>query len=173
LATTCEGVSLVITAVMTNRDYVDAVLELHNTSGKNVPLMLTGDGSSRGRRNPTLTMELSPNRVAQRAGCGNMNALDPKEIIVLRAGERRRLGWVDAPTPSAAGHYSLRATYENDPASKELGDTRPGPATDRLVARVRTTVPCKLTSNTVTFNWSPPPPPACRCQAGDPLCTCR
>jgi hypothetical protein len=171
-ATTCEGVSLVL-SVTTNLDSIDTVVELRNASGKNVPLMLTGDGSSRKRRNPTLTFELSPNRVTPQAGCGNMNALTPREIIVLAPGERRRLEWVDVPTPSQAGRYTLRATYENDPTSKELGDNPSGPATDRLIARVKKTVPCRLSSNTVTFVWSPRSLADCTCQAGDPLCTCR
>jgi hypothetical protein len=75
-------------------------------------------------------------------------------FVFLAPGEHRRLGWIQPPLPSKPGRYALRATYTNDPTSDELGDNMPGPKTDKLVARVRKTVPCTLVSNTVSFTWS-------------------
>jgi hypothetical protein len=173
LTTTCAGVSLVIASVRTSEDSVDAVVELRNGSGAYVPLMLTGDGSVSGGRNPTLSFELSPSHIKPAGRCGNMNPLSASEIIFLRPHERRQLDWLHAPRPSLPGRYSLRATYHNDPTSTVLGDNPPGPATQALIARVRKTVPCTLVSNTVAFTWTEPPDAGCRCQMGDPLCTCR
>lgn len=177
LATTCEGVSLVIRSVKVYDQYVDARVALHNDSSQHVPLMLTGDGSSHGRRNPTLTFALTPQHVAKRPGCGNMNRLEAADLVVLAPGERRELDWVYAPTPSKPGTYTLRVTYENDPKSDALGDRVKGPEMDRLLARVRKTVPCTLVSNTVSFTWKQSEAPkgasACTCQKGDPLCSCR
>lgn len=176
LATTCQGVSLVIASVTKDPYGVDAVVELRNGSSAHVPLMLPGDGSSTGRRNPTVTFELSPNHVEPQYGCGNMNSLDAREIAFLAPRSRTKLGWLHPPTPSKAGQYTLRATYRNDPTSDRLGDTFPGPKTDKLIARVRKTLPCTLVSNTVTFTWSPPArakgKAACNCEPNDPLCSC-
>ena len=133
--------------------FLAPLIELRNDAARHVPLMLTGDGSSSGRRNPTLTFDLTPNDVAPQMGCGNMNGLSASEIVFLAPGEHAKLGWVNAPTPSKPGRYTLRATYRNDPTSKDLGDNREGPETDRLVARVRKTVPCTLVSNVVSFSW--------------------
>lgn len=174
LATTCDGVHLVIASLTKDQDGVNAVVELRNSSSAHVPLMLPGDGSVSGRRNPTVTFELSPNRVEPRAGCGNMNALNAREIVFLAPGTRTKLDWLYPPTPSKPGQYTLRATYRNDPTSDRLGDTMPGPKADKLIARVRKTLPCTLVSNPVTFTWSAPEriKGACTCQPGDPLCTC-
>jgi hypothetical protein len=176
LAAGCEGVSLVIASVTKDSRSVRAVVELRNGSSSHVPLMLPGDGSGSGRRNPTVTFELSPNRVKKVAGCGNMNALSPREIVFLAPGSRTGLDWMQPPTPSKPGSYTLRATYRNDPTSERLGDNFPGPKTDALVARARKTAPCTLVSNTVTFQWDEPEevPGAqpCRCEPGDPLCSC-
>jgi len=176
LATTCAGVSLVI-ASLTKAPYgIDAVVELRNGSSAHVPLMLPGDGSSSGRRNPTVTFELSPNLVEPQAGCGNMNSLSAQEIAFLAPRSRTKLGWLSPPTPSKAGQYTLRATYRNDPTSDRLGDTLPGPRTDKLIARVRKTLPCTLVSNTVSFTWRPAErakgKAACNCEPNDPLCSC-
>jgi hypothetical protein len=174
LATTCAGVSLAIVSVTKDAHGVDAVVELRNDSSAHVPLMLPGDGSVSGRRNPTVTFELSPDRVEPQAGCGNMNAMSPREIAFLAPHSRTKLGWLYPPTPSQSGEYTLRATYRNDPTSDRLGDNRPGPKTDALVARVRKTLPCTLVSNTVTFTWTAPPKSKtrCNCQPNDPLCSC-
>jgi hypothetical protein len=174
LATTCEGVSLAIVSVTKDASGIEAVVELRNASSAHVPLMLPGDGSGSGRRNPTVTFELSPNRVEPRAGCGNMNALSPREITFLPPHSRTELGWLTPPTPSQSGQYTLRATYRNDPNSLRLGDNRPGPKTDALVARVKKTLPCTLVSNTVTFTWTAPPKRTtrCNCEPSDPLCSC-
>ncbi len=153
LATTCAGVSLVIVSVTKDQYGVDAVVELHNGSSAHMPLMLPGDGSGSGRRNPSVAFELSPNRVEPQLGCGNMNSLDPREIAFLAPHSRTKLGWLRPPTPSSPGQYTLRATYRNDPTSDALGDNFPGPKTDALIARVRKTLPCTLVSNTVTFAW--------------------
>jgi hypothetical protein len=174
LATTCDGVSLAIVSVTKDAHGIDAVVELRNASSAHVPLMLPGDGSLTGRRNPTVTFELSPNRIEPRAGCGNMNSLDPREIAFLAPHSRTKLGWLSPPTPSRSGQYTLRATYRNDPKSDQLGDNRPGPRTDALVARVRKTLPCTLVSNSVTFTWTAPPEnkTRCNCEPHDPLCSC-
>ena len=174
LSTSCEGVSLVIASVTEQEHHVNAVVELRNGSATHVPLMLPGDGSGSGRRNPTLTFELSPNEVERQAGCGNMNALSADEIAFLAPASRTKLGWLSPPTPSKPGQYTLRATYRNDPTSERLGDNKPGPKTDKLIARARKTIACTLVSNTVSFVWKTPErvKGACTCAPGDPLCTC-
>ncbi len=174
LATSCNGVSLVIATVTEEHHRVNAVIELRNQSTAHVPLMLPGDGSGSGRRNPTVTFELSPNHVERQAGCGNMNGLSAQEIAFLAPASRTNLGWLSPPTPSKPGRYTLRATYRNDPTSDRLGDNMPGPKTDKLIARARKTLACTLVSNTVTFVWNTPErvKGACTCQLGDPLCEC-
>jgi len=154
LATTCEGVSLVLSPVrLVDGKWLDATLELRNDAKAWVPIMLSGDGSLGGRRNPAVTFELRPDRALPAPGCGNMDPLNTKEIVFLEPGGSRALEWLRAPTPSKPGSYTLRATYVNDPRSSRLGHDRPGRTRDALVARVRKTVPCSLTSNVVTFDW--------------------
>lgn len=174
LATTCNGVSLVLTSTGQDRNGVNVALELRNAAAAHVPLMLPGDGSILGRRNPTVTFELSPNDVVKSAGCGNMNAMNARELVFLAPGSRTELLGVYPPRPSKPGEYSLRATYQNDPTTDRLGDNMPGPKTDKLVARVRKTLRCTLVSNSVKFTWTEPEKVkgACNCQLGDPLCSC-
>jgi hypothetical protein len=169
-----------MTSVKVTEYGVDAVLELRNGSAFYVPVALPADGSSQGRRNPTLKFELTPNNVAPAMGCGNMNGASAADFVTLAAGASKKLEWAHPPTPSKPGRYSLRATYQNDPQSplSMLGDNMPGPKTDQLVARARKTVPCTLTSNAVSFTWTQPAAPQdkkdkkCNCTAGDPLCSC-
>jgi hypothetical protein len=178
LATTCEGVELVIESAQRFEDRFEVVVALHNHSKEYVSLMLTGDGSNGGRRNPSVRLELSPNDVLPAAGCGNMSPTNPAEFIYLAPAERRALGWIYPPTPSKPGRYTLRATYRNDPQSNNLGDDSPGPAADRFIARLRKTVSCTLASKPFAFTWTGSAAPKdgknrpCVCQRGDPLCSC-
>lgn len=156
LAKTCKGVSLVLVSAKVDARYkvVDSVLELRNDSAEHVHLMLPGDGSSNGRRNPKVMFELTPNDVTPLMGCGNMNSISPEDFTFLAPSEKKRLTWAHLPmTPSKAGRYALRATYENDPTSTELGHNLAGPKTDALTARARKTVACRLVSNTLSFTW--------------------
>jgi hypothetical protein len=155
LATTCNGVSLVLVSVTTSEGGVDAVLELRNAGAESVPLMMPGDGSTSGRRNPTVTFELTPSHVAPRMGCGNMNDMSAADFVTLGPRRYVRVGWTDAPTPSETGHYTLRAIYRNDPKSPLLGHD--AESANELVVRARKTVPCTLVSNTVAFVWTQPP----------------
>jgi hypothetical protein len=154
LATTCDGVSLALVSVTTNTYGVQAVLELRNGSSAHVPLMMPGDGSSFGRRNPTLRFELSPDRVAPRSICGNMNPMSAADFVTLAPGRHAKIEWASPPSPAEPGQYTLRATYVNDPDSRLLAGTRYGEGA--LVARAGRTVPCKLVSNAVTFMWTQP-----------------
>jgi hypothetical protein len=77
-----------------------------------------------------------------------------KDFATLAPGDRRRLEWIFAPIPSKAGRYTLRAKYRNDPASVTAreGGARSAKI-EKLVARAHRTVPCELTSNSVSFTW--------------------
>ena len=157
LATSCAGMSLVIVSIDTVSapGALDVNIELRNDGAEHVPLMLTGDGSASDRRNPRLLFELTPDDTTPLYGCGVMNGLSPQDFAFIAPKERRRLEWVTPHwLPSKPGRYTLRATYENDPTSSALGHNPPGPRTDRLVARARQTVPCRLVSNAVSFTWT-------------------
>lgn len=156
LAKTCDGVSLVLVSVTRQADRVNAVLELRSHASRYVSLMAPGDGSSAGRRNPTVTFTLTPSHIAPVMGCGNMNPLSKNDFLLLAPGARKELSWVYAPTPSKAGRYTLQVTYRNDPTSTRLGDQRPGTRSAKLRERARATVACTLTSNVVSFDWSQP-----------------
>lgn len=120
---------------------------LRNTGRKAISLMLTGDGSDSGRRNPTFAFELTPDRASPVGLCGMMNAITDADFINLAPGESRELEWLFAPTPAGSGRYTLSATYRNDPMSD------PGQTPEALVPRFRRTVACEAKSHTLTFDW--------------------
>lgn len=148
----CAGVSLVMVSAKPDKYAVDVVLELRNDGASPVSLMTTGDGSSHDMRNPTVAFELTPDRRAVEARCGNVNDLSAEDFVTLAPGARHKLGWVRGPRPAKPGRYTLRATFENDPSGNLIRGVA-SPPDKALVARARATAPCRLTSNTLAFDW--------------------
>jgi hypothetical protein len=164
----CTGVVFAIGLKSITHRGVDITSELKNTGNAPVSLMLTDDGSTENMRNPTVRFVLQPDMRTQYARCGNINSLEPTDFVTLAPGRSTPLDWVMAPRPSTPGHYSLTAVYRNDPDVNPLRGLA-APPTPELLARVKRTVACEVTSNTLEFDWHPAPAPA-GCQPGDPLC---
>lgn len=148
----CTGVSLVLVSVTSKQGSVEPILELQNGSGASVALMNTGDGSTSDMRNPSLTFEVLPANLSVAGRCGNVNGLSEADFVTLPPGGRAKLGWLYVAPPKSAGRYTIRAIYRNDPKSTLLRGLA-APPSQKLVARARTTVPCELVSNTLTFDW--------------------
>ncbi len=81
-----------------------------------------------------------------------MNSLDDKDFVTLKPGERRKLDWIDPPTPGRPGRYTLKVTYRNDPRAVPIRGGAPQPPTARQLAMIEGTLPCEVTSNTQTFD---------------------
>lgn len=130
---------------------IDATLK--NTGKAAIELMATGDGSSFGKRNPSLTFTLEPNLISEVGTCGFINALADEDFLTLRPGQSRKLGWVHPPTPGKPGQYTLQVTYSNDPAAPPVGSGAPRPPTPAQLDRLAKTVACKVVSEPLRFRW--------------------
>ncbi len=126
---------------------------LKNTGPAPIELMTTGDGSSFGKRNPTLTFTLEPNIIDKVGTCGFINALADDDFVTLQPGQRRKLDWVHPPTPGKPGKYTLTVTYDNDPTAKPIGSGAPRPPTPAQLARFAKTAQCKVQSAPLHFTW--------------------
>jgi hypothetical protein len=122
-------------------------LTLTNTSSQPLKLVVPGDGSDGGWRNPALTWSATsggnpvPPQPAPR--CGMTNRIEPSEIITLAPGASREMGdWISAPH-FAAGTYDVRLTYRNDPSN--LGRTETATAETRKL--ISESTPCEVTSS--------------------------
>ncbi|MFO0676627.1 MAG: hypothetical protein U0169_08840 [Polyangiaceae bacterium] len=133
----------------------DAKVTLVNKGRAPVELMTAGDGSSDGRRNPTVLFELTPNEREPVGLCGMMNSLAAEDFVTLAPGARHAMGWTHAPRPAKPGKYTLRVTYRNDPKIDPVpSGAKKDPA---LQARAQRTVACELVSNAVSFEWKGTP----------------
>lgn len=87
-----------------------------------VTLVLPGDGSDYGWRTPVLKWRVDGQVIKGGPRCGNINALRPGEVFVLRPGERKELGaWIGAPALLGAGKHRLTLEYANVPGLKWSG----------------------------------------------------
>jgi hypothetical protein len=163
----CKNITLKLTKKATSSSWLEVELELKNEGKARASLMATGDGSCANMRNPTMTFDLDPNQRGPEERCGMINALAEEDFLALKPGESKKLEWISAPTPAKNGHYTLRATYRNDPDANPLRGGAPA-APKALLDRVKATVPCEVTSNAITFDWKVPP--ARKCSPNDPLC---
>lgn len=138
----CEGVVLELRNPVVTKDNVTVEAVLRNTGKTAYPLIATMDGSSFGRRNPTITFTLTPDRSKPVGLCGLVNAMTEADFFTLEPGQTKRLEWVHPPTPAGPGVYELRATYHNDPKrsrGKQNGE-------DKFAARIAATIACRVTS---------------------------
>lgn len=142
----CVGVSLELSNVRQESGTVAFVATLKNAGPAPVPLMMTGDGSSSSRRNPSLVATLSPNTVTSPGLCGMMNPLGEGDFVTLKVGEARKLAWGHAEIPSVPGTYTLQLTYRNDPNTQQHSESP-------YLTRIRATTACEVQSNKVQFTW--------------------
>lgn len=148
----CKNVTLMIKTKAIAASGLELDVELGNAGKRPITLMRTNDGSDANMRNPTVTFELTPRKIAPQGRCGNVNGFDDHDIVTLAPGSRVKLEWLYPPHPSAPGRYTLRATYRNDPAASPIRGLAPSPSAAQL-ARVDTTTACEVTSNDLTFDW--------------------
>lgn len=130
---------------------VDATLK--NGGAAPIELVSTGDGSSFGKRNPSLRFALSPNDIKELGTCGFINAFADGDFLTLKPGQSHKLGWIHPPTPGKPGKYTLTVTYKNDPAAPPLGSGAPHPPTPAQLERIAKTQLCEVTSAPLTFTW--------------------
>ncbi len=131
---------------------LELVTVLRNKSKTAFDVMLTGDGSSFNRRNPTVRFELTPNDVAAVGTCGFINAVTDSEFDTIKPGESRKLDWIFPPTPGKPGRYTLRTIYRNDPNFSQLLGA-PQPLTPAQSARQKKTTACEVASEPLAFAW--------------------
>lgn len=116
-----------------------------------VTLVLPGDGSESGWRTPVLTWRVDGAVPKAEFGrCGNVNALRPGEVFVLRPGERKELGsWIGQPASLTPGKHRLTLEYANVPGLKWKGVPL-GKHDAETMKRVQTSTPVRTVSNAVT-----------------------
>ncbi len=148
----CKDVTLTIKAKAITASGMELDVELANAGRRPVTLMRTNDGSDANMRNPSVSFDLTPRKIAPQGRCGLINAFDDHDIVTLAPGARIKLEWLYPPHPSAPGRYTLRATYRNDPAADPMRGKAPAPSAAQL-ARVDATTACEVTSNGLSFDW--------------------
>jgi hypothetical protein len=131
---------------------LEIVTALRNKGKAAVDVMLTGDGSSFDRRNPSVRFELTPNDVAAVGTCGFINAVTDSEFVTIKPGESRKLEWIFPPTPGKPGRYTLRTIYRNDPTYSKLSGA-PQALTPAQSARLKKTTACEVASEPLAFTW--------------------
>jgi hypothetical protein len=125
------------------------VVEVVNTSDKEITLVKPGDGSDCGWRTPVIAWAVEGVRPTRLARCGNINALKADEVFALKPGQRAPLGdWVGFPTLPGPGKYKVRFRYENKPGQKWMGEPL-GRHDAAAMARVRGSTPAAAESNVV------------------------
>ncbi len=156
---TCEGVRLEIKAVA-DQGYTRFEGMLFNGGKKKVTLVEPGDGSDVGWRTPVITWKATTlaGMAAPReehGRCGNVNAIQEKEVFDLRPGERRAVGeWLGAPDVKP-GRYLVRVVYENDP-KHDLTGISLGPSSDKALAKIRKSTPCRIESAAIIADITSP-----------------
>ena len=132
-----------------------------NYSGETVVVVLPGDGSPYGWRTPIVKWNVVSEAVAieqhSRAGCGNINALRPDEVIKLRSGESVSINSYGllAPSLPKSGTASVSLSYVNIPHLEWKGIPL-GPHDPETMVRVRASTPLRLMSNTVRLEIEAP-----------------
>lgn len=140
-----------------------------NKGSNPVSLVLPGDGSSNGRRTPTVVWSVLPADDSDathpspfcvdrfESGCGNMNGLSPDEIVDLRPGEQVEVGswggriW-ELSSGEVSGEFRARLYYRNDPNHPmNHFDLIAADVSKEAVKDVRQTLDCLLISNEITF----------------------
>ena len=146
LASQCDGVVLELTNVAAKDGSLSLDASLKNTGKKSYPLIATMDGSSFGRRNPTITFSMSPAETKDPGLCGFMNEMTDADFFTRAPGATKKLEWVHAPVPARPGAYTIRVTYTNDVAQSLQGTH----GESKFTARIKGTVACQVTSAPVT-----------------------
>lgn len=142
----CDGVVLELRNAVVSKGNVTVEAVLRNTSKTAYPLIATMDGSSFGRRNPTITFSITTDRTKEVGLCGLVNAMTDADFFTLQPGQTKRLEWVHPPTPASPGVYELRATYDNDPKRSLRGKQN---GEEKFAARIAATIPCRVTSEPI------------------------
>lgn len=145
----CTDIVLTI-GVRKSKEVFELDATLTNEGKAPVALVRTGDGSTGGRRNPSLVFELRPDTPAPEGRCGMMNAFEDADFVTLLPKQKLPLEWILPPPPAKPGRYTLRATYRNEPGRVDTG----AQLTEAQRTRHERTVPCEVTSNTLTFDWN-------------------
>ena len=123
--------------------------EVVNRSNKEIVLVRPGDGSDCGWRTPVLSWMVEGVKPQRLARCGNINALKPNEVFLLKPGERASLGeWIGFPRLPGPGTYTVRLRFENKPDLKWSGLPL-GKHDEAAMARVKASTPAAAESNAV------------------------
>jgi hypothetical protein len=120
--------------------------DLVNDGAQPVTIVLPGDGSFDGWRTPILRWHPPFHSLGR--DCGNINPLEPSEVVTLAAGQRLPLPWIDQPRCMTVGTHALTLQFENSPAL--VWDGLPLGTHDTVtMTKVRHTAPFKIVSNEV------------------------
>jgi hypothetical protein len=122
-------------------------LSLINNDDESVVLVEPGDGSVSGWRTPII--EWPAAFLHRGSRCGNINALKPNEVFILKPGETRQLSeWVGHPQLPGPGRYQVTVRYTNRP-EHEWGGLPLGTHDAWAMDRVRNSTKVSATSNAV------------------------
>lgn len=159
LVSRCEGVKLELAAHASPHG-TRFVGTLVNDGSASFSLVEPGDGSDAGFRTPAIKWKVTtpagdPVPRLDRGRCGNMNAIQAREIFTLAPHARHVLSeWFGSPDV-APGRYLIVAVYENDPRAPVRGISL-GHHDDTAMERIRSSTPCRVESNAVTADIAQP-----------------
>lgn len=126
-------------------------VELVNHEKDPVVVIRPGDGSDCGWRTPVITWYLDEKKCSGIGGCANINPLQAKEIVELKAGGRLRLEeWLGVPPMEhfKPGIHHLYVEYDHRPDMKWGVFPRKTPES-KTMERIRNSQPIKAVSNVV------------------------
>jgi hypothetical protein len=123
---------------------------LTNHGPRPLTLVLPGDGSRMGRRNPVVEWLFTPGgKLSGFEGCGNINELKAGEVFTLQPGETRELHeWVAPLAWPTARRFSAVMVYSNQPDLPFQGVIL-RPHDERELARLRKSDRCRVLSNEI------------------------
>ncbi len=133
-----------------------------NSSNKDVTLVKPGDGSRSKWRTPVVGWSVIPAEYPKathsqdpplyKGGrCGNINALKPDEVFVLKPGESKALeGWFGALSFPKPGKYRVVLYYFNLPYLQWSG-LPIGKHDEKAIREVKNSTKCELVSNELIF----------------------
>jgi hypothetical protein len=129
---------------------------LSNQGKEAVTLVLPGDGSDCAWRTPVVGWSVLTDPKAEHPEypplnksprCGNVNALNSKEVFTLDPKESKQLeGWYSRPELSEPGTYRIVFYYFNEPGRKWRGVPL-GEHDENTMKKVQERSPCALRSN--------------------------
>ena len=139
--------------IRVSHDYaVDIRATLTNKGHEPRTIVLPGDGSTEGWRSPVITWTLTPVPRGPFIRCGNMNSLQPGEVVTLAPGDSVALGdWIRPDMSGSERRVWARMVYSNEPEI-EWGESPGLDQHDPIeMAKVRASDRCRVESNEILF----------------------